>query len=98
MELKSLNNSINYFSTQTKMENIWQNIGQSWTNCSEEDIKSFLEECLENNIDPQYCMSWVEHHKTQIPDWPAVSKISLEWVNQHTSSGSPISIKEQNLN
>lgn len=48
----------------------------------------------ESNIDPQYCMSWVEQHKAQIPEWDAVSKISLDWVNQHTSTGSPISIKD----
>jgi len=84
----------NEFSTQTKMENIWQVTCQSWQNCTETTIQSFLAECLENNLDPQYCMSWIEHHKTQIPDWFSVSKVSLDWVNQHTSTGSPISIKD----
>jgi hypothetical protein len=82
---------------QTKMENIWLNTCESWENCTETTIQSFLAKSLENNIDPQYCMSWVEQHEAEIPDWPDVSKVSLDWVNQHTSTGSPISIKEQDL-
>ena len=49
---------------------------------------------LEKSIDPQYCMSWVEQHSNQIPNWSAISKVSLEWVNEHTSTGSPINIHE----
>ncbi|MGE8205651.1 hypothetical protein ACQKP0_13930 [Heyndrickxia sp. NPDC080065] len=84
-------------SLQTKMESIWVNTCGSWQNCTEKTIQSFLVQCQENNIDPQYCMSWVEQHKAQIPEWSAVSKVSLDWVNQHTSTGSPITYNEQNL-
>ncbi|MDM5360645.1 hypothetical protein [Peribacillus sp. ACCC06369] len=82
---------------QMKMENIWQDTCGSWENCTENTIQSFLAKSEESNIDPQYCMSWVEQHKNQIPEWPAVSKVSLDWVNQHTSTGSPISMKEEEL-
>ena len=81
-------------SIQTKMENLFENTCRTWQNCTESNIQSFLGQCLENNIDPQYCMSWVEQHKTQIPGWEVVSKISLDWINQHTSTGSPISFTE----
>lgn len=82
-------------SVQTQMKNIWQNTCGSWQNCTETTIQSFLAQCQEKNIDPQFCMSWVEQHKTQIPDWTAISKVSLDWVNQHTSTGSPISFTEK---
>jgi hypothetical protein len=84
----------NDLSIQSKMENLLVSTCGSWQNCTESTIQSFLAQCLENNIDPQYCMGWVEQHKTQITDWPAVSKVSLDWVNQHTSTGSPISFTE----
>ena len=82
-------------SLQTKMENFFNNTCGSWQDCTESNIQTFLEQCEENNIDPQFCMSWVEQHKAQIPDWQSVSKVSLDWVNQHTSTGSPISFTEQ---
>lgn len=79
---------------QTKMENLFKNTCSTWQHCTESNIQTFLKQCLENNIDPQYCMSWVEQHKAQIPHWQVVSRVSLDWVNQHTSTGSPISITE----
>lgn len=79
------------------MKNVWRNTCGSWQNCTETTIKSFLAQCQENNIDPQYCMSWIEGHRSQIPDWTVVSKVSLDWVNQHTSTGSPISFTEMDL-
>ena len=84
----------NDISIQTKVENLFHNTCRTWDNCTEANIQSFLGQCLESNIDPQYCMSWVEQHKSQIPDWQIVSKVSLDWVNQHTSTGSPISFTE----
>lgn len=90
-------NFINDLSIQTKMENVWSNTCGSWENCNETTIQSFLAQCLDYNIDPQYCMSWVEQHQNEIPNWSAVSETSLEWVNEHTSTGSPISISEQDL-
>ncbi|MGN7402897.1 hypothetical protein ACTHO0_23870 [Cytobacillus praedii] len=73
-----------------EMERIWGETCGSWENCTEENIQSFLAQCQEKSIDPQYCMSWVEQHSNQIPNWSAVSKVSLDWVNEHTSTGSPI--------
>ena len=77
-----------------KMEHIWIETCGSWENCNEENIQSFLSQCQEKSIDPQYCMSWVEQHSDQVPNWSAISKVSLEWVNEHTSTGSPINIHE----
>jgi len=86
---------INEVSIQAKMENVWSYTCGSWQNCNEETIQAFLAKCLDYNIDPQYCMSWVEQHQNDIPNWSAVSETSLGWVNEHTSSGSPISTSEQ---
>lgn len=82
---------INEISLQTKMENVWSNTCGSWQNCNELNLQEFLSQCLEYNMDPQFCMSWVEQHQGEIPNWPAVSSAALDWVNQHTSSGSPYS-------
>lgn len=79
---------------QMKMEKIFQTTCGSFENCTESSIQSFLQQCEENGIDSQFCMSWVEQHKSEIPDWHTVSKVSLEWMNQHTSTGSPISFSE----
>ncbi|MEC2074605.1 hypothetical protein [Metabacillus fastidiosus] len=86
--------SANDLTIQKKMENIFNNTCGTWQNCTESNIQSFLEQCQEHNIDSQYCMSWVEQHKARIPDWSTVSKVSLDWVNEHTSTGSPISFTE----
>ncbi len=88
---------INEVSIHAKMENIWGYTCRSWENCNQDTIQSFLTQCMEYNIDPQYCMSWVEQHKEEIPNWQAVSETSLGWVNEHTSTGSAISITEQSL-
>jgi len=77
-----------------EMERIWTKTCGSWENCNEENIQSFLSQCLEKSIDPQYCMSWVEQHSNQISNWSTISKVSLNWVNEHTSTGSPINIHE----
>ncbi|CRK83153.1 hypothetical protein [Neobacillus massiliamazoniensis] len=90
-------NFINDLSLQTKMENVWQNTCGSWENCNETTIQSFLAQCLEYNLDPQFCMSWVEKHQSEIPNWTAVSKTSLDWVNKHTSTGTAISINDQEI-
>jgi hypothetical protein len=88
---------INHVSIQAKMENVWSYTCGSWENCNVETIQSFLSQCLEYNIDPLFCMNWVEQHQNEIPNWSAVSETSLGWVNQHTSTGSAISISEQDL-
>ena len=92
-----INNFMNEISIQTKMENVWLNSCGSWENCNQSTIQSFLSQCLDYNIDPQFCMSWVEQHMDQIPDWDTVSATSLNWVNEHTSTGSTISITEQDF-
>jgi hypothetical protein len=79
---------------QAEMENIFNNTCGSFENCTESSIQSFLQQCEENGIDSQFCMSWVEQHKSDIPNWQSVSKVSLEWMNEHTSTGSPISFSE----
>lgn len=88
---------IDELSIQTKMENVWLNTCGSWNNCNKDTIQSFLAQCLEYNIDPQFCMSWVEQHRNQIPSWSAVSETSLGWVNAHTSTGSPLSLTDETL-
>lgn len=87
-------NFINELAIQVKMENIWANTCRSWQNCNETTIQSFLSQCEEYNIDPQFCMSWVENYKNQIPNWSAVSSTSLGWINNHTSTGSSLTITE----
>jgi hypothetical protein len=77
-----------------RMEKIFLITCGSFENCTESSIQSFLQQCEENGIDSQFCMSWVEQHKSEIPDWQTVSKVSLEWMNQHTSTGSSISFSE----
>ncbi|MCL7748657.1 hypothetical protein [Halalkalibacter alkaliphilus] len=81
-------------SIKQEMERIWAETCGSWENCTEQNIQSFLEQCQQNSIDSQYCMSWVEGHSNQIPNWSAVSKVSLDWINEHTSTGSPINGQE----
>lgn len=97
MNENQFSNFINEESLQRKIENIWSNTCGSWENCNENTIQSFLTQCNENNLDPQYCMSWVEQHREQITNWNAVSKASLSWVNQHTSTGSPYNGSDDNL-
>lgn len=80
---------------QQKMEEIFENTCGTWQNCTASSILSFLEQCEEKSIDPQYCMGWVEQHKEQIPEWGAVSNTSLDWINEHTSTGTPLSMNEQ---
>jgi hypothetical protein len=88
---------INEVSLQTKMENIWSNTCGSWQNCNENTIQNFLSQCDEYNIDSQYCMSWIEQHKEQIPNWSAVSDASLGWMSENTSTGSPYSVSDDQL-
>ncbi|MFP3123908.1 hypothetical protein OH784_14370 [Ectobacillus funiculus] len=84
-------------SIQGTMENIWRTTCGSWENCNESTVQSFLSQCEQHNIDPQFCMSWIQQHSEQIPNWSAVSDTTREWVNQHTSTGSPISVSKQNI-
>ena len=84
-------------SIQSTMESIWHTTCGSWENCNESTVQSFLSQCEQHNIDPQFCMSWIQQHSEQIPNWSAVSDTTREWVNQHTSTGSPISVSKQNI-
>ena len=84
-------------SIQGTMENIWRTTCGSWENCNESTVQSFLSQCEQHNIDPQFCMSWIQQHSEQIPNWSAVSDTTREWVNQHTSSGSHFAIQDEDL-
>ncbi|MEK4884637.1 hypothetical protein NST12_07305 [Bacillus sp. FSL W8-1127] len=76
---------------QKTMEEIWSSTCGSWQNCNNANISSFLSQCLEHNIDPQFCFDWISQHSNEIPNWSTVSNTAREWVNQHTSTGSPLS-------
>jgi hypothetical protein len=84
-------------SVQEKMEDIWRTTCGTWENCNETTVQSFLSQCEQRSIDPQYCMSWIQQHNDKIPNWTAVSDTTREWVIQHTSTGSPISGSENNF-
>jgi hypothetical protein len=77
---------------QTKMEQIFSHTCGSFENCTEANIQTFLTQCYEENIDPQYCLSWVSEHNAKIPNWNNVSRMSQEWINGHTSTGSTFSL------
>ncbi|WP_408008514.1 hypothetical protein ACJROX_28360 [Pseudalkalibacillus sp. A8] len=83
-------NSTENSSIQEKMEDIWRTSCRTWQNCNVSNVLSFLSQCQEHNIDPQFCMSWVEQHSDKIPNWQEVSNSTLNWINEHTSTGSPI--------
>ncbi|WP_026582764.1 hypothetical protein [Bacillus sp. J33] len=75
---------------QSSVEQIWQKTCGSWENFNESTVQEFLNQCEEKGIDSQFAMSWAEQNKDQVPNWQTVSRISLNWMNQHTSTGSPI--------
>lgn len=81
---------INEVSLQAKIENIWSNTCGSWQNVNEQSIRSFLSQCQDYNLDPLYCMGWIEQHKDQVSNWAVVSSASLNWINEHTSTGTPL--------
>jgi hypothetical protein len=81
-------------SLQSIIEQKWEQTCGSWDRCNAKSIESFLSICLEQNLDPQFCMSWVEQHKDKIKDWNEVSRSSLDWINAHTSSGSPVTFNK----
>jgi hypothetical protein len=73
-----------------KMEAIWRTTCGTWENVNETTVQSFLSQCEEHSIDPQFCMNWIQKHNDSIPNWASVSDTTREWVVQHTSTGSPI--------
>ncbi|WP_026693637.1 hypothetical protein [Peribacillus kribbensis] len=72
------------------MEEIWKTTCGTWQNCNSQTVLQFLGACHEKQIDPQFCMSWIEQNSNQIPNWSEVSDTTREWINEHTSTGSPI--------
>ncbi|MGM0876683.1 MAG: hypothetical protein ACQEWV_18460 [Bacillota bacterium] len=84
-------------SVHEKMEDIWRSTCGTWQDCNETTVQSFLSQCEQSSIDPQFCMSWIQKHNDMIPNWSAVSDTTREWVIQHTSTGSPISRTEDNI-
>ncbi|WP_027409756.1 hypothetical protein [Anoxybacteroides tepidamans] len=91
-------NSFENSSVQETMERIWRNTCGTWENCNVSNVQSFLSECFEHNIDPQYCMDWITQHTNEIPNASAILDEAQEWVNEHTSTGSPLSGRGQATN
>lgn len=93
-------NEFNDFSTDysvmDKMEDIFLSTCGTWQNCNESNIQTFLSKCEQENIDPQFCMNWIQDNHDKIPNWPNISDTTREWVIEHTSTGSPISGSEGN--
>ncbi|WML48261.1 hypothetical protein RCG23_23930 [Neobacillus sp. PS3-34] len=87
-------NNLSNESLQERVEQIWQNTCNSWQDMNTTNLEAFLSQCEDQNIDPQFCMDWVEQHKNMIPEWPALSQKALDWVNGHTSTGSPFSYND----
>ncbi|MBM7692915.1 hypothetical protein JOC77_002346 [Peribacillus deserti] len=73
-----------------RMEDIWKTTCGTWENCNDVTVASFLSQCEQDSIDPQFCMSWIEQNSDKIPNWSSVSDTAREWVNEHTSTGSPV--------
>ncbi|PLS18815.1 hypothetical protein CVD28_04995 [Bacillus sp. M6-12] len=85
------------FAVQEKMESIWRVTCVSWEDCNENNVRSFLSKCDDENIDPLFCMNWIQQHRGKIPNAPLIVDTALQWVNQHTSTGTPITDSEQSL-
>ena len=77
---------------QDQVQRIFQETCGSWQNCNQANVLSFLSQCEERGLDPQYCLNWLSQNQEQISDWSAFSKVAQEWVNEHTSTGSPETI------
>lgn len=77
-----------------KMEDIFKTTCGSWENCNQSNIVSFLSQCYEQGIDPQFCVNWLDEHSNHISQWSDFSHTAQEWVNEHTASGSPIGTPE----
>lgn len=88
---------INSVSIQAKVENIWSYTCRSWQELNEQSLLSFLSQCLDYNLDPQYCLNWVDQHKVGISNWKSLEEAGQNWVNVHTSSGSPIIETDENF-
>ncbi|KQU23387.1 MULTISPECIES: hypothetical protein [Priestia] len=82
-------------SVQETMESFWRITCGTWKNCNESTVQAFLSQCEQHSIDPQFCMNWIQQHRDKIPNWSAVSDTTREWVNEHTSTGSPVSMFDQ---
>ncbi|RFU66514.1 hypothetical protein [Bacillus sp. V59.32b] len=89
-------NEFNDFSTDSsvvnKMEDILRATCGTWQNCNQTNVQSFLSRCEQENIDPQFCMNWLQDNRDKIPNWPDVSDTTREWMIEHTSTGSPVSV------
>lgn len=84
-------------SIQGTMEDVWRRTCGTWENCNETTVQAFLSACEQHSIDPQFCMSWIQQHSDKIPNWSSVSDTAREWVNDHTSTGSPIVSSEPGI-
>ncbi|AGT32005.1 hypothetical protein M493_08650 [Geobacillus genomosp. 3] len=73
------------------IEAIWRRQCGTWEKSDAACIQSFLAECLHRHLDPQDALNWLIEHRTALPDGDAVVSEALRWVNEHTSTGSPVS-------
>lgn len=80
---------------QKKIEDIFEVTCGSWQGCNQSTVRNFLSQCQEHGVDPQYCLGWLEQNKEQITNWASFSHSALDWVNEHTSTGSPITLNNQ---
>lgn len=78
-----------------KLQHIFASTCGTWENCNEVTVISFLTQCLNNSIDPQFGFSWLEEHQEEIPDWTNFSDTAQDWISEHTSTGTPISMKKE---
>ncbi|KDE48798.1 hypothetical protein [Geobacillus sp. CAMR5420] len=73
------------------IEAIWRRQCGAWEWSDAACVQSFLVECLQHNLDPQDGLNWIIEHRTQLSDADAVVDAALRWVNEHTSTGFPVS-------
>ncbi|UOE96158.1 hypothetical protein [Alkalihalobacillus sp. LMS39] len=77
---------------KNEIQAIFKETCGTWQNCTEETVLHFLSTCQSRNLDPQYCMNWLEEHKEQIAHWNEFSEAAQEWVNENTASGTPYTL------
>ncbi|MBB6282494.1 MULTISPECIES: hypothetical protein [Geobacillus] len=72
------------------VEAIWRRQCGTWERSDAACVQAFLAECVARNLDPQDGLNWVIEHRVALPNAEAVADAALRWVNEHTSTGSPI--------
>lgn len=80
---------------QQRMEEIFEATCGTWKNCNEYNLRFFLYQCYEHNIDPLECFHWLDEHKESMTQWATLAEDVLDWVSEHTSTSSPITMEHQ---